>query len=96
MRVCKNRTWLAVAMIWSIDASVYYAFAIIWPQMVQVLYADGRHIWAGWASCVVTGGITLGLILGGLVKKKIHWILRICFFIGSTLLACKFTSSKQG
>src|ERR1700759_2585761 len=92
MGLCKNRTWMMVTFIWSIDASVYYAFAIIWPDMVNVLYANGRHMWAGWASCVVTGGITVGMVGAGIVKKKVHWILRICFFIGSSLLAGKICS----
>jgi hypothetical protein len=76
-------------MIWSIGASVYYAFAIIWPNMVLGLYADGRHMWAGWAACVVGGGITLGEILAGLGKRKLHWLIRIVFFSGSALLAGK-------
>ena len=95
MSLCKNKAWLVITFIWSIDASVYYAFAIIWPDMVNVLYANGRHLWAGWASCVVTGGITVGMVGGGLVKKKVHWILRICFFIGSALLAGKYLHSSK-
>src|ERR1700759_1170278 len=91
MGLCKNRTWMMVTFIWSIDASVYYAFAIIWPDMVNVLYANGRHLWAGWASCVVAAGITAGIIGPGLFKKKAHWILRVCFFIGSALLACEYS-----
>jgi hypothetical protein len=89
MSLLRNKNYMIVTFIWSIDASVYYAFAIVWPSMVQALYSDGRHIWAGWASCVVTGGITVGMVSAGLLRKKIHLVLRVCFFIGSSLLAGK-------
>ncbi|KAF2101751.1 MFS general substrate transporter [Rhizodiscina lignyota] len=88
MHLMKNRGWLVLILIWSIGASVYYAFAIIWPDMITGLYAEGHgHIWAGWASGVVGAGITLGEILAGFVKKKMHWVIRFIFFTGCALLA---------
>src|SRR5262245_48692960 len=72
MHLCKNRDWLVLILIWSIGASVYYAFALIWPSMVLGLYADGQIMWAGWASGVVGAGITLGEILAGFTKKRAH------------------------
>ena len=42
MHLVKNRDWLVLILIWSIGASVYYAFALIWPQMLAALYADGK------------------------------------------------------
>jgi hypothetical protein len=97
MRLCKNRGWLVSIMIWSIGASVYYAFALIWPSMVLGLYADGDIMWAGWVSGVVGAGITLGEILAGFTKKRAHIVIRVVFFAGSALLAGRWTpiSIKQ-
>lgn len=75
-------------MLWSIGSSVYYAFAIVWPQQVLELYASGHSpLWAGWASLAVGAGLTAGEILGGVFKKKVQWGVRVCFFSGSALLA---------
>ncbi|KAH8647972.1 fungal trichothecene efflux pump [Xylariales sp. PMI_506] len=95
MGLCKNRTWVLITFIWAVDASVYYAFAIIWPDMVNELYADGQNLWAGWASCVVTGGITIGMVSAGFLTKRVHWVLRCCFFIGSVFLAAMATCTPE-
>ena len=75
-------------ILWSISASVYYAFAIIWPQMVMVLYAD-QHSWqwAGFAAGIIGAGMALGTILGGVTWRKAHRVVQFCFFSGSALLA---------
>ncbi len=82
---------------WSIGASVYYAFAIIWPNMVNALYADqhSSKLWAGWASSVVGAGITAGEVLAGFAKKKLHWCIRGLFFTGCTFLACMATCTPD-
>lgn len=81
---------------WSIGASVYYAFAVIWPDMINALYADQHGVmWAGWASGVVGAGITAGEILAGFAKRKLHWVIRFVFFVGCALLACMATCTPD-
>jgi len=75
---------------------VYYAFALIWPQMVAALYSQGHGpMWSGWASSVVGAGITLGEILAGVSKKKMHWVVRFVFPAGAILLACMATCTPD-
>jgi MFS family permease len=77
-------------------ASVYYAFAIIWPQMVNTLYSEGHGpMWSGWASGVVGAGITAGEILAGFSKKRMHWVVRFVFPAGALLLACMATCTPD-
>lgn len=88
LHIISNKGWLVNMLLWSIGSSVYYAFAIIWPSQVLQLYAVGHSpMWAGWASAVVGAGLTVGEVLGGLAKKKVQWVTRVCFFSGSVLLA---------
>jgi hypothetical protein len=96
MHLVKNRDWLVLILIWSIGASVYYAFALIWPQMIAALYAEGHgHMWAGFAASVVGAGITAGEILAGFAKKKMHWVIRFVFPAGAGLLACMATCTPE-
>lgn len=95
IHLVRNRGWLVSILIWSIGASVYYAFAVIWPSMVTGLYANGRNMWAGWTSGVVGAGITLGEILAGFAKNKMHWAIRGCFLTGSALLAAMASCTPE-
>ncbi|KAB5578315.1 fungal trichothecene efflux pump [Coniochaeta sp. 2T2.1] len=86
----RNRGLVINIALWSIGASVYYAFAIVWPTMVVVLYAPAHAhdpMWAGYAALAVNGGISFGELLGSCQWKWIHHQIRAVFFIGSALLA---------
>jgi hypothetical protein len=47
--------------------SIYYAMAIIWPQMVAILYTDngGASMYAGWLACAPSVMIKAGQIFAG-------------------------------
>ncbi|KJR86299.1 uncharacterized protein SPSK_02313 [Sporothrix schenckii 1099-18] len=96
VHLLRNRDWLVCILMWSIGASVYYAFAVIWPDMIRALYADQHDIlWSGWAAGVVGGGITAGEILAGFAKRRLHWVIRAVFFAGAALLAAMATCTPD-
>ncbi|RFU33262.1 hypothetical protein B7463_g3049, partial [Scytalidium lignicola] len=90
MHLFKNTGWVISVLLLSIGASVYYGFSIVWPQMAAVLYADGDSTYAGWMSCAVPGGITLGQIVGGALAKiigKTRYQILVVTAVGGALLA---------
>jgi len=63
----------------AICSSLYYAFAIVWPSMVIVLYTDEADPMEGpWLSSVLGMSIVLGEIVGGFLAKKIGNIKMQC------------------
>jgi hypothetical protein len=75
---------------------VYYAFAIIWPQMVNSLYANSRQMWAGCFAVVVGAGITAREIISGFdTKKNPHWLTCFAFLSGSIFLATMATCNPD-
>jgi MFS family permease len=62
------------------NGSIYYAMAIIWPQMVAVLYTDdgGASMYAAWLSCAPSVMINFGQIVAGFLAEP----------IGKTKLQC--------
>ncbi|CAK7207443.1 hypothetical protein SEUCBS139899_010253 [Sporothrix eucalyptigena] len=65
--------WSVSVVLLGLGASIYYAFAIIWPEMVAVLYTDdgGASMYAGWLSCAPSAMINAGQIVSGLVAAKL-------------------------
>ncbi|ORY11695.1 fungal trichothecene efflux pump [Clohesyomyces aquaticus] len=74
MHIFSNYSWNAAVILTGLGASVYYAFAIVWPSMVAVLYADGGPMKAAWLSSLVGLCITIGQIVGGFAGKKIGYL----------------------
>jgi hypothetical protein len=62
--------WVADIFMVALGASVYFAFAIVWPTMVFALYTSDLTK-GGWLCCVSGGGANSGQIVGGLLSKKI-------------------------
>lgn len=89
----KEPGYASAVMMVSIGASVYYAFAIIWPSMVSVLFSEGKStMWIGWASCTTNAGFTLGEICGGVSAKifgKVKYQLMFSVCASAALLAGK-------
>lgn len=71
MHLFRNRDYNITCILLAIGASVYYAFGIVWPSMVNVIYADGDAIYAGWLQCCVGGAFTLGQVVGGFLCEAI-------------------------
>jgi hypothetical protein len=91
MHIFSNYSWNASVILTGLGASVYYAFAIVWPSMVAVLYADGGPMTSAWLSSLVGLCITLGQIVGGFSGKKIGYLKWQCV-VGITLGAICFGS----
>ncbi|EXJ78178.1 hypothetical protein A1O3_09339 [Capronia epimyces CBS 606.96] len=95
LHLFKQRGFASAVLMVSIGASVYYAFAILWPNMVNILYSEGETtMWIGWASCTTNAGFTLGEICGGVlakVFKKVKYQL-ICATVSSAALLAAVAS----
>jgi len=69
MYLFKNVPWVADTFIVALGASVYYAFAIVWPTMVFSLYTS--DLTKGGFLCCVTGcGTNAGQIVGGNLCRR--------------------------
>ncbi|CAI6342481.1 unnamed protein product [Periconia digitata] len=84
MHIFSNYSWNASVILTGLGASVYYAFAIVWPSMVTVLYSDGGVMASAGLSTFVGLFITLGQIVGGFLGKKIGYLKWQCV-VGITL-----------
>lgn len=91
MSIFSNYSWNASVLLTGLGASVYYAFAIVWPSMVAVLYRDGGIMASAALSSFVGLFITMGQIVGGFVGKKIGHLKWQCV-IGISLGAICFGS----
>ena len=69
MHLFKNKGYVFAAISLGLGASAYYSQAIVFPGMISTVYANGRLMWAGWASCLVGIAITVGEIVGGAAYK---------------------------
>ncbi|OCK77436.1 MFS general substrate transporter [Lepidopterella palustris CBS 459.81] len=75
MVVFRNIPWNAATVLSGLGASIYYAFAIVWPQMVGTMYADTTSpIATAWLSSVSGLGWVFGVISGGLVARRVTHI----------------------
>ncbi|KAH8736418.1 fungal trichothecene efflux pump-domain-containing protein [Ilyonectria robusta] len=86
MHLFKNQGWNAATILSGLGASVYYAFALVWPSMVTVLYEDGDPMTAAWYSSFVGLFIIIGEVVGGVVAKP----------IGNLKLQCIVTVALSG
>lgn len=62
--------WVADVFLVALGASVYFAFAIIWPIMVFSLYTSDLTK-GGWFCCVPGAGANAGQIVGGCLSRRI-------------------------
>ncbi|KAH7037400.1 trichothecene efflux pump [Microdochium trichocladiopsis] len=83
-RLFKNVGFVAICVVASIAAMVYYALTILWPVIIMTLYTtDSTQV--GLQSAVVGGGILLGQLLGGIgisYIPKVKWQAIISAVIG--------------
>ncbi|KAB5540566.1 fungal trichothecene efflux pump [Coniochaeta sp. 2T2.1] len=96
MHLFNNRSWNASVILSGLGASVYYAFAIVWPSMVNVLYNDGSQIKAAWFMSFVGLFIVTGEIVGGFLAKYIgylKWQCVVSVAISAICFGCMATST---
>lgn len=89
----QNPGYLAASITISIGSASYYAFAIVWPMMVAVLYSNGDVMYGGYLSCIVGSCQLLGQICGGIFARpigKVKLQVLTCFVVGGILLASKW------
>ncbi|KAI6778746.1 MFS general substrate transporter [Emericellopsis cladophorae] len=91
MHLFKNFKWVVACVLLGLGASIYYAMAVIWPQMVTVLYTNdgGASMYAGLLACAPTACINAGQIISGILaapigKTKIQLIVTV--IIGGAFL----------
>ncbi|KAJ4144924.1 hypothetical protein LMH87_003791 [Akanthomyces muscarius] len=71
MELFSNFQWVAVVGTLSMAASMYYAFNIVFPRQVDVLYSNVSPDRQGWLKCLIGGPPLLGQIVACLFATKI-------------------------
>ncbi|KAF2500435.1 fungal trichothecene efflux pump [Lophium mytilinum] len=90
LRLFKNIEYVAIVMVATIAAMVYYSLTVLWPTIIGTVYTT-NVIKIGWQSSVVGGGVLLGQAVGGFAisyipKVKIQVIVLACLataFLGA-------------
>lgn len=89
MQLFRNRGWNASCLILGVGATVYYAMAVIWPQMAVTVYGNGDPMYSGWIACIVGVAITTGELCGGMGQKLFQhtkWQCLCCLTVGTAVL----------
>jgi MFS family permease len=98
MNLFTNRGWNAATIVSGVGASMFYAFAVVWPRMVSELYTDPKHVMsAALLSSVQSIGITVGEILSGALARHIghvKWQTIFAFTAGGALYAGQSHSTR--
>jgi hypothetical protein len=98
MKLFLHWPWVATVILSGLGQSIYYAFAIVWPQMVAQLYADGESSsTTAWLSSVSGIGWAAGITIGGLVTTLIRRVKYQCFvaiLLGGLFFGCKSSISR--
>ncbi|ORY07019.1 fungal trichothecene efflux pump [Clohesyomyces aquaticus] len=70
-----NRAWNLATIITGVGASMFYAFAVVWPRMVAELYTvPGKTMDAALIASLQSLAITTGEIIGGFGARKIGYV----------------------
>ncbi|KAF9872529.1 fungal trichothecene efflux pump [Colletotrichum karsti] len=95
MRYFRNLGWVACAVLSGLAAGVYYCFALVWPQMVGLLYSDPENPFFGpLLSCFVALFFLVGDVVGGFAGKYIghlKWQCVITTLLGGVCFAAMAT-----
>lgn len=93
MHLFKNMEWTSSVILLGLGAGIYYAFSIVWPTQVAVLYGKPNDpMYTGYLSVIIGCGFIVGQTAAGLLAKPIgrqKWQIRIMFLVGGVFLACK-------
>lgn len=91
----KNTGWVAVLLTLSCAASMYYAFSVVFPTQVAVLYTSESEANQGWLKCVITAPPLVGQIIASLLATRIghiKWQLVSTASVGAALYGGKSSS----
>ncbi|CAK7200047.1 hypothetical protein SEUCBS139899_002735 [Sporothrix eucalyptigena] len=71
----KNRGWNAATVLSGVAASMYYAFAIVWPSLCSLMWSrPDDPMYAPWLSTFVGMFIVTGEIVGGALASRIRYL----------------------
>lgn len=94
----RNRGYMFAAFSLSLGASTYYSQAIVFPGLISAVYANGRLMWAGWASSLVGIAITTGEMVGGAMLKPLGHMKYQCIAVmclATLFLGCEYRSIRS-
>lgn len=100
MELFSNFQWVAVVGTLSMAASMYYAFNIVFPRQVDILYSNVSPSRQGWLKCLIGGPPLLGQIVACIFATKIGRIkyqlvvasaVGAAFYGGKSICTCQFT-----
>jgi hypothetical protein len=98
MHLFTNGGWNAATILSGLGASVYYALAIVWPNMIGKLYTDMDGMTAAWYASFVGLFIIVGEVVGGFVAKSIghlKWQCVVTVALSGILFGCTATSTPD-
>lgn len=97
MKLFLYTPWVASVILSSLGQSIYYAFAIVWPQTVALLYSDDSSpIGAAWIASVSGISWTTGILIGGFVATafgRIKYQCSAAIFLGGLFFGRKYSSA---
>jgi hypothetical protein len=70
MYLFMNIPWVATVLVVALGASVYYAFAIVWPTMVFSIYTNDLT-YGSLLCCVAGTGTNAGQLVSGSLCRRI-------------------------
>ena len=95
----RNRAWISATVLSGIGASMYYAFAIVWPTMCGLMWARADDpMYAPWLSTFVGMFIVTGEIVGGVLASRIRhlkWQCLLGALLGGLFFAVTATCSPE-
>ena len=99
MNLFTNRGWNAATVVSGVGASMFYAFAVVWPRMVSELYTDPNDLMsAALLSSLQSIGITVGEIISGAAGRHIGHVKYqtiFAFATGGALYAGEFPTFSK-
>lgn len=94
-----NKAWNISTIITGVGASMFYAFAVVWPRMVSELYTRPGHATeAALLASLQALAITIGEIMSGFLSKWIgyvKWQITISLVIAGILFASMATCTPD-
>ncbi|CAK7211014.1 hypothetical protein SCUCBS95973_000986 [Sporothrix curviconia] len=88
----RNRGWNAATVLSGVGASMYYAFAIVWPSLCSLMWGHTDDLmYAPWLSTFVALFIVLGEIVGGSLANRIRHLKWQC--LAAAMLGGAFFAS---